>query len=575
MPDNKLAADQFERIDFPGGIFRRANAKRFKALHGLAVQRLDLKPGAGREPHSHPNAEQLDYCIACSSPGRDNPRLVTRFSGFVRPRLLPLAAIFCAACGGSSSDTSNTQPTRMAVVQSNDQKAADTVQSRMKQLNGELVGVLPQSGAQIWKLPAAVTASDIDAIKRDAPLNHVEFSPQGVTPAIPAQSVALDALSGDQRGRVQELTKGLRASDFRISESRPQLLSLDLLEFASKTALQPSGRRDLSLTLLSESPVLFAEQRVDRRTSSDFSWVGVAEGQPGDALLVVSPEGITGRVVLGRDVFSLLPVGGGRQLIRRVNQATFPPDHPPGRDSGSLPRASAARADVPSVTCSPANEGIDILGAYTSSVTKTLADPGALLRLAVDQANRASQNSKVPVTFRLVGTREWEFKDTGDFDADLAAIRDGKVKTVFQSRDDTAADVVMTLTTNGAYCGLAADIPAVAATGFGLVNHTCAVDNISFVHEAGHLFGARHDVDPTETPHKYGHGYALKNEWRTIMAYPGKCDCPRIEWWSNPNMTRADSSGVQRPMGTAASNDNARVLTETYKALAGFRCQSQ
>ncbi len=28
------------------------------------MQQLKLKPGAVREPHSHPNAEQLDYCVA-------------------------------------------------------------------------------------------------------------------------------------------------------------------------------------------------------------------------------------------------------------------------------------------------------------------------------------------------------------------------------------------------------------------------------------------------------------------------------------------------------------------------------
>jgi len=61
---NKLAADQFERIEFPGGTFFRANKKRFPALCGLAIQMLKLKPGAVREPHSHPNAEQLDFCVS-------------------------------------------------------------------------------------------------------------------------------------------------------------------------------------------------------------------------------------------------------------------------------------------------------------------------------------------------------------------------------------------------------------------------------------------------------------------------------------------------------------------------------
>ena len=61
---NRLAADHFERIEFTGGTFFRANKKQFPALRGLAVQQLKLKSGAVREPHSHPNAEQLDYCVS-------------------------------------------------------------------------------------------------------------------------------------------------------------------------------------------------------------------------------------------------------------------------------------------------------------------------------------------------------------------------------------------------------------------------------------------------------------------------------------------------------------------------------
>lgn len=61
---NKLSAEQFEKIEFPGGTFFRANKNQFPALHGLAVQMLKLKPGAVREPHSHPNAEQLDFCVS-------------------------------------------------------------------------------------------------------------------------------------------------------------------------------------------------------------------------------------------------------------------------------------------------------------------------------------------------------------------------------------------------------------------------------------------------------------------------------------------------------------------------------
>jgi hypothetical protein len=57
---NSLTAGGFERIEFDGGTFFRANKKQFPSLKGLAVQMLKLKPGAVREPHSHPNAEQLE-----------------------------------------------------------------------------------------------------------------------------------------------------------------------------------------------------------------------------------------------------------------------------------------------------------------------------------------------------------------------------------------------------------------------------------------------------------------------------------------------------------------------------------
>jgi len=49
---------------FEYGDFYRASEKNFPVLEGLAVQALDLAPGSVREPHTHPNANQLDYCIS-------------------------------------------------------------------------------------------------------------------------------------------------------------------------------------------------------------------------------------------------------------------------------------------------------------------------------------------------------------------------------------------------------------------------------------------------------------------------------------------------------------------------------
>lgn len=50
--------------EFPAGLLFRASQENFPALNSLAVQALSMAEGAIREPHTHPNAHQLDYCVS-------------------------------------------------------------------------------------------------------------------------------------------------------------------------------------------------------------------------------------------------------------------------------------------------------------------------------------------------------------------------------------------------------------------------------------------------------------------------------------------------------------------------------
>ena len=51
-------------VDVKGGTVREANKSTFPALSGMAIYLLELKPGAIRIPHWHPNANELDYVIS-------------------------------------------------------------------------------------------------------------------------------------------------------------------------------------------------------------------------------------------------------------------------------------------------------------------------------------------------------------------------------------------------------------------------------------------------------------------------------------------------------------------------------
>jgi hypothetical protein len=123
--------------------------------------------------------------------------------------------------------------------------------------------------------------------------------------------------------------------------------------------------------------------------------------------------------------------------------------------------------------------------------------------------------------------------------------------------------------TGASHCGVADAILAAEDTAFAVVNYSCAAENLSLAHEIGHLQGARHnvDVDSTETPFKYGHGYCYKPaSWRTVMSYDCASGTARLPYWSNPDVKH---DGI--PMGTADKENNSRVLTETASTITNFR----
>ena len=55
------------RVERDGGIRVDVTAEQMPILTGIALATLDLEPGAAREPHWHPNAAELSYCLEGSA----------------------------------------------------------------------------------------------------------------------------------------------------------------------------------------------------------------------------------------------------------------------------------------------------------------------------------------------------------------------------------------------------------------------------------------------------------------------------------------------------------------------------
>lgn len=304
----------------------------------------------------------------------------------------------------------------------------------------------------------------------------------------------------------------------------------------------------------------------------NLSWTGASKGEePGGSTMVVRNGQITGSITTPNGLYRITPLGGGAHALVEVDSAKFPKDEPesfsapqPERKSPVVPHTSDIRNSSAS---SPTQ--IDVLVAYTPGAEAGVIDMGATIALAVAEANQSYLNSGIAIHLNLVDSFGVDYKEDGkSFESILADFE--HMSVVNQRRDKSGADLATLIINKSDYCGLAHQIMADASTAFSIVYYDCATGYYSFAHELGHLMGARHNehIDPN-APFTYGHGYCHNGPlpaWRTIMSYNCPVEGVRIQYWSNPRLVYA---GV--PLGTIATNDNARVLNETAATVAAFR----
>jgi hypothetical protein len=314
----------------------------------------------------------------------------------------------------------------------------------------------------------------------------------------------------------------------------------------------------------------------DLRTARDFTWSGSAPADHGaNATVVVRNGDVTGSITSPAGLYRITPVGNGVHALVKVDTKKLPPEEPPSihqkeqRPQSAVPRpADVNLADTGTTQ-------IDVLVAYTPAAKAAVDDIDATIALAVAEANQSYVNSNINIRLNLVDTLQVAYTESGKtFDKILADFVANPV--VNQHRDQSAADLSAMIINQTDYCGLADDIMAKASTSFAIVHYDCATGYYSFAHELGHLMGARHNeqADSSTSPFAYGHGLQHRTPaptWRTVMAYVDGCpgDCNRLQYWSNPDVKYNGYA-----MGTAATNNNARVLNETRATVAGFRVPS-
>jgi peptidyl-Asp metalloendopeptidase len=367
------------------------------------------------------------------------------------------------------------------------------------------------------------------------------------------------------------------------------------LDVVQADAAQISGASETLQLSVSNQSLVARKQTFTRNPDGTTVWQGRLGADPGllgalrarfvgdvvedpnnEVTIVRNGDKLTGTLRIDGQVYALRPLRSGSHAIARIDQSKMPADHP--GEYAMLPRIDMPKtldakagqigaADVRATTYT-----IRIISMATQSASNASGDLVGLVNLAITETNQSYANSSIYITAQNAGVYITNYVESGSFSTDLTRFRgttDGFMDNIHTARNTQAADVAMLFINNSSSCGIASGIGSTASAAFAVVHYGCATGYYSFGHEIGHLQSARHDpaADPTNTPYAYGHGYRSPTSlWRTVMAYDCSSGCPRIKYWSYPNLILNGQA-----MGTATSSNNALVLNNTRATIAAYR----
>lgn len=320
------------------------------------------------------------------------------------------------------------------------------------------------------------------------------------------------------------------------------------------------------------------------RSENDYSWFGSGENYEGKLSLVVHDEMLTGFFQMKNNKWRILPLGNGLHIIYQVNSSEFEDESADDYQNmlkQTLEIAPLKGFDPEAGDAFAAGDcKIRVFVAYTNAAETSMgADVNGFIQSCIDVTNQCYSNSSVSFEVELARSQKVSYTESGSSSTDKSRFRntaDGYMDEIHTTRTyyDADLNVLLVSTLESGICGSAYTVAISPYTdAFCVCRVSCAVDNYSFPHELGHLYGCRHDqyVDGTDDPYSYGHGYVYKpDEWRTVMAYNDDCedsgfDCDRLPYFSNPSVTYFGDA-----MGVSGENDNELALENSKDNIAGL-----
>ncbi len=339
-----------------------------------------------------------------------------------------------------------------------------------------------------------------------------------------------------------------------------------------------SGSAQLSLKLPNGRAIVLQRTGFENRAGGNALWQGRAAGHAASQALLTIHQGLAyGRLTFDGEVYEIRPGENGQHIVEQLDTAAFP-----GCDSGEDQVASGQGMTYPLAQAGTADavHVVDLLAVYTAAARASRggsAGVEALIQSAVDTSNAAFAESAMNLRYRLVGTQEVVFDDSGTTSDALSWVTgDAGVAAL---REQTGADMVSVLVDTPASCGTAwvqrDPGPGFASYAYAATDVDCAVGNLTFAHEHGHNLGMEHNVEnssvgtnPSQASYEFSFAHYVDGAFRTVMSYGSQCaaGCTRVARFSNPDIAYAGEA-----TGVAGQRNNAETGRLTAPIASDFR----
>lgn len=381
-----------------------------------------------------------------------------------------------------------------------------------------------------------------------------------------------------EKGRIQ-LSEEQRFHQ-SVWEEDPSILDWFLVQ--AETSLLLDGSDQVMVPVF-DRDVYLEKQHAEMDVLGNFNWsarvLDLKGKELGEGVLVLDPEGgVTGSFRVEDRNYVIKPLGENLHALGWAQSVPFPDDTVLVPEA-MRPVLDAARLqeDAELLMQSKLPITVDILVAYTPQAISRRSNLLSIISANITRTNNALTNNALPVRVNLVHTYKTNYSTSGSSNTDLTRFRgtnDGYMDEVHQKRNDYGADICL-LYADFADVGGRAYLNASASYAFGVLTsyHSGNLNEYTFAHEVGHIFGCAHNVeDAGSSAFAYGHGFRkTRTSWlipgfRTVMSYECSSSCSVIPYFSSPNR-----SFMNTALGDTHTRNNERVIQENGVRVSNFR----